>query len=502
MPQLRIVPLTLLTAALLAGPASGQTTITNNSNTVTTASSSPTGILITAAPGTPDVTVKTGDVSSSVFHIFNANTTSPIVDLLRVQANGNVGIGTTSANYPLDINSNAVTPLRINSNNAPGLVIDSSGAHKFTMGVSTGSNHFISHSVANDVAFRADGGGKMLFSLAQDGSTNDLTLVGGKVGIGTASPSSYLTVQSGVAGSPLDIAFGRTAPEARFAIAAGPGQYANTADVGDAVLRVDSSSKRLHLLAGTGNPVVTITSANVGISSYLPTARFEIGSDLGPVQFQDLLGANGVTGMKLNMTGNGEIDVAGLKIGDTAMPTINAAGGTLYLQNSAGDVSIGAGTGAGAHGDLTVAGTIRAGTVYANYQDVAEWVPASESMPAGTVVVISDSANNTVKASTHAYDTGVAGVVSPAPGLLLGIESASKAKIATTGRVKVRVDATNHAIRTGDLLVTSDSSGMAMKSEPLDLGGVKIHRPGTLIGKALEPLAGGEGEILVLLSLQ
>jgi hypothetical protein len=29
-----------------------------------------------------------------------------------------------------------------------------------------------------------------------------------------------------------------------------------------------------------------------------------------------------------------------------------------------------------------------------------------------------------------------------------------------------------------------------------------MHRPGTLIGKALEPLSEGEGEILVLLSLQ
>jgi hypothetical protein len=31
---------------------------------------------------------------------------------------------------------------------------------------------------------------------------------------------------------------------------------------------------------------------------------------------------------------------------------------------------------------------------------------------------------------------------------------------------------------------------------------VAIHRPGTIIGKALEPLEGGVGEILVLLSLQ
>jgi hypothetical protein len=36
----------------------------------------------------------------------------------------------------------------------------------------------------------------------------------------------------------------------------------------------------------------------------------------------------------------------------------------------------------------------------------------------------------------------------------------------------------------------------------LDIGGVRFHRPGTIIGKALEPLAQGTGEILVLLSLQ
>lgn len=42
-----------------------------------------------------------------------------------------------------------------------------------------------------------------------------------------------------------------------------------------------------------------------------------------------------------------------------------------------------------------------------------------------------------------------------------------------------------------------------MKSVPVELlGGTRIHRPGTIIGKALEPLEKGTGEILVLLSLQ
>ena len=93
-------------------------------------------------------------------------------------------------------------------------------------------------------------------------------------------------------------------------------------------------------------------------------------------------------------------------------------------------------------------------------------------------------------------------MVSEKPGVILGVEGDAKSQIATTGRVRVHVDATGHPIAAGDLLVTSDKPGMAMYSEPVDLGGVKIHRPGTIIGKALEPLSGGEGEILVLLSMQ
>ncbi len=73
---------------------------------------------------------------------------------------------------------------------------------------------------------------------------------------------------------------------------------------------------------------------------------------------------------------------------------------------------------------------------------------------------------------------------------------------ATTGRVKVKADANRGAIRVGDLLVTSDREGFAMRWEPIEVAGVAIHRPGTLIGKALEPLEKGEGGILVLLSMQ
>ena len=190
--------------------------------------------------------------------------------------------------------------------------------------------------------------------------------------------------------------------------------------------------------------------------------------------------------------------------------TLGTSTGTERLRLATSGQAVVGGTWAGVqstdrlavNGDARFSGTVRGGNIQANYQDVAEWVPASESMSPGMVVVVDDDSHNTVTVSTRPYDTRVAGVVSARPGLLLGIEGPGQEMIATTGRVKVRVDASQAAIHAGDLLVTGRKPGVAMRSEPIEVGGAKIHRPGTLIGKALEPLAQGEAEILVLLSLQ
>ena len=153
-------------------------------------------------------------------------------------------------------------------------------------------------------------------------------------------------------------------------------------------------------------------------------------------------------------------------------------------------------------GNANFSGTVTGGNIQAKYQDVAEWVPSSGDLEPGTVVILNSEKSNEVIASSTPYDTMVAGVVSAKPGITLGEEGINKEKVATTGRVKVRVDATKHPVKIGDLLVTSDKPGMAMVSTPINVGGTKMHRPGTIIGKALEPLARGEGEILVLLSMQ
>ena len=167
-----------------------------------------------------------------------------------------------------------------------------------------------------------------------------------------------------------------------------------------------------------------------------------------------------------------------------------------------GNIGIGLGGGSATQ-KLDVNGNINiSGNINAKYQDVAEWVNSSVKIDAGTVVVLDPMRNNEVIPSSTSYDTTAAGVISIKPGISLGEASPSKVQVATSGRVRVKVDATKSPIKIGDLLVTSDKPGMAMKSQPIDLNGIKIHRPGTLIGKALEPLDKGEGEILVLLSMQ
>jgi len=246
------------------------------------------------------------------------------------------------------------------------------------------------------------------------------------------------------------------------------------------------------------------SSGNVGLGTGNPSGPFHVHGNLGfdtGVTFEHTNGTQGISigysGIRKQTTnGNNNLSIDGASNGNILL---NADGGN-------GNVGIGqpnptyrldvSGT-AHISGNVTIDGNLAA-----KYQDVAEWVPASEQLSAGTVVVLDSTKSNQVTYSSVSYDTRVAGVISEQPGIALGEKSDGKVLVATTGRVRVKVDATRSPIHIGDLLVTSDVPGLAMKSEPILIGGRRIHAPGTLIGKALEPLAKGRGEILVLLSLQ
>jgi hypothetical protein len=286
------------------------------------------------------------------------------------------------------------------------------------------------------------------------------------------------------------------------------------------------SSRRVELqtsernVGDGGNLVLQPRAGFVGIGTLLPKNALHVNNDAGPQMIRVSGSGGGIVDFQDDAAGaNQKIYQWRSEGGLFRMALVNdASEGTFAQQNilvtnASGNIGVGTATpsasykldvqgGINASGNINAGGAITGATINATYQDVAEWVPSTQKLSAGTVVVLDASRTNHVLASGKAYDTAVAGVVSASPGIILGEGGDGKLKVATTGRVRVKVDSTRAPIRVGDLLVSSDVEGVAMKSVPVDLGGTQIHRPGTIIGKALEPLEKGVGEILVLLSLQ
>lgn len=259
----------------------------------------------------------------------------------------------------------------------------------------------------------------------------------------------------------------------------------------------------LHVFENANaNSFLMIENTNTGLSA---AGVLRAKSDVATVNFQAHGSGRTISRFGVPLAAWNEflsVSGNGLAIGTLGGTPLVLGTSSLARITILGDGKVGIGVAAPTEA-LEVNGSIKATTVIgAVYQDVAEWVPSTTDVTPGTVVVLNADRNNEVTASTTPYDTKVAGVVSAQPGMILGEASASKEMVATFGRVKVHVTASNGPIKVGDLLVTSNMPGVAMRSEPLDVAGAKIHRPGTLIGKALEPLASGEGDILVLLSMQ
>jgi hypothetical protein len=179
----------------------------------------------------------------------------------------------------------------------------------------------------------------------------------------------------------------------------------------------------------------------------------------------------------------------------------------LFAQSSGGQAGAFAGN-VGITGDLSVTGNINCprttvtcfDVVISNGDCAEEFALACPEVPLpGTVMCL--VADGGVRPSESPYDTSVAGVISGArdfkPGILLDRQPGSgrRVPLALVGKVFCRVNADNAPIEVGDLLTTSAIPGTAMKA-------VDPQRAfGAVIGKALKPLATGEGLIPILIAL-
>jgi len=267
------------------------------------------------------------------------------------------------------------------------------------------------------------------------------------------------------------------------------------------------------------------------------SVRFRLENSVGAVDFSTVSGnmdfwTNGQTNMRLMASGN-------LGIGTTSPQApvhINRASTSsvrLRLQNSEGNVEVstdggnyqlftggtarmtvllngrvGIGTNAPTQ-PLDVAGVgrvqileITGGSDLSEQFNVAS-ASDTHAQP-GMVVSIDPSNPGELVVSSKPYDFTVAGIISGAGGVNSGMIMGQQGSVADgahpvalTGRVYCYVDATLGAVQPGDLLTTSATPGHAMKVMDHSLA------QGSIIGKAMTPLAAGEkGLVLVLVTLQ
>lgn len=473
-----------------------------------------TGVLLLAKSGTPDILNRLGTATSaSEFLVFD----SADFPLLTVTGDRKVGIGTRAPSEALHIvkDGTAAARVRIDNANTAGsasvLFTDGTAVRGelASFGSATGS------AKTNLLQLWNYSGGAMVFGLADPAvaaPSNNFERMrikaDGAVGIGTSSPSHRLTVVNTV--DKLAAISASTATTVEDSLA----------QADQALLAVATQTVGAGV-AHTGKVIGTISRAWLdGAGRADDAIGLSIEAGVRPAATGSVARARGVF---VNIPdSDGTVETAyGFMVGSIVAQaaygvylsdmngTATAYGIYQVGKNDpnyfAGNVGIGVTAPTRAlevAGDAHFSGTVTGHNIKAKYQDVAEWVPATADLAPGTVVVLNPSRDNEVMMSGTPYDTTVAGVVSEQPGLSLGEEGEGKEQIATTGRVKVRADARRAPIRVGDLLVTSSTPGTAMRSEPVALDGHAFHRPGTIIGKALQPLPDGVGEILVLLSMQ
>jgi hypothetical protein len=327
----------------------------------------------------------------------------------------------------------------------------------------------------------------------RNGNTSSLSVSTDKVGIGTTTPSAKLNID----------------PKGSGGIVIGD---PDTGSGGFTSLLLDISGAsggfgRVQAIKSSGSAWGDIAlnplGGNVGIGTTEPLRALQIGpsidavftfepADVSPNAGYIRFGDN--TGWKLHFGRSRESSIvtgASLNTGTT---------GVLMTLQDNGNVGIGT---TEPTEKLMVDGNIQVtGDVIISGADCAEEfdMEDAQALEPGTVMVIGD--DDRLHQSKDAYDKRVAGVVSGAgdcrPGIILGKEQSqnNRLALALTGKVFCKVDAQYSTIGVGDLLTTSPTLGHAMKADD------PLKAFGAVIGKALRPLAEGEGLIPILIALQ
>jgi hypothetical protein len=482
-------------------------------------------------------TVTTSGGSTNQVPKFSGNRT--IVNSSITEDNGNVGIGTTSPTKPLQVNGSILLTGQVSH----AVMVQGNSSGRF--GQDEIGTFVSSDSVGNTVRFLTNNGsginpwmqidrnGKTTFSSGQNG------IDFGEVAIAPDN-QDVISAYEGQAGQQMHFRVSRAYCDKRAGSQQSASDQANFFCVPDAVTIDDT-----HPPSSTPNKnfvivpykygmnmdypgVLEINSTNFGVhnnhSRCSPGETNWIASDScqagGKLWAEDTSDAGGVFFSAFSVLVNGGLDRSQsfvLIAGDTYQHASH--GDMLFALRDPNDnfrFQFGASGPGGADDpasykqftkariDSTGKGFFDGGTQTGG-ADFAEFISATGTeinYEPGDVLAIDIKADRQVTLANAPYSTLVAGIYSTKPGVLGTAHDSEDPKLAdeipmaVAGIVPCKVSAENGPISRGDLLVTSSTLGHAMR------GTDSARLPGTIIGKALQPLPEGKGKIQVLLTLR
>lgn len=242
---------------------------------------------------------------------------------------------------------------------------------------------------------------------------------------------------------------------------------------------------------GTGSSGAWFSTTSRGYDAIFATATSTTGTTLPDDSAGGRFISAAVDGFGVHARANGTNGTGVHAQGGLYGPGIYARGGSNgYAAIFSGNVKItNRSTGA-------IVMELGEGLDYAEGFDVSSYIKPEP----GAVLIIDPDNPGKLKLSENGYDTKVAGIVAGANGMGSGVRLGGNRfdnDVALAGRVFCMVDATSSAVKTGDLLTTSDLPGHAMKATDYN------RAQGAILGKAMQNLEQGKmGKILVLVTLQ
>ncbi|MCA9361267.1 hypothetical protein KC845_01775 [Candidatus Kaiserbacteria bacterium] len=515
-------------AALLSdevGSGGGGFAVFNNSPTIITPTftTSATTPLIYGGTGTgSNLTLRsTSGVGTTDYIAFGVGNDGA-TEAMRIINSGNVGIGTTTPASKLDVWGD----FRVGTGTTPVLYVNPLNGR---IGINK-----INPSVAFDVAGAMAVSGNLYVSSFYDAdntaylvnpSTSGVSAaLAGRVGIGTTTPSSKLTIESnsltgsvtaglkeqyGFTNSTLDAVYygGNTyitnAPTATSTLVGGIIRVEDSTTLGNVVRGFEVQTNKGTNTQGENTALSGFarTFGVRGFSSgdagglYEPAGGFfESG---GTTQGNAIRGySSTITSASLaslfhedsTFTGTGLLMNFGNDTGSFSGNFIDLqnAGTSKFVVNSSGSLSIGnGGFCVDTDGGCTpVAGRVSAVSYNTGNSDLAEMYFSGEDLEPGEIVYAKGGIS--IGRASQSSTEKIIGVVSTKPGLTLGQDDVSLRTgeagypVALTGRVPIKLSNENGPIKVGDKIALSSIPGVGKKAGPGDV----------VVGSALEDFDG------------